>query len=160
MEASTSCSRARQLCAHAFKTVALAIYDYLGIVMSADVEKHPWAISTSGKRRRYDKDFKVFAQTGLVAESRARNMGQLARGTGHMPVSTGVGWRSKRLAEMLAQGWDAFKDCRELGIVFDGSRMGNPADGVYVFGVDHPAASFAVWGPPMASKMGWESNKQ
>ena len=50
---------------------------------------------------------------------------------------------------MLAQGWEAFSDCREWGIVFDGSRMGHPAEDVYVCGLDHPAASLSPWGPPM-----------
>jgi len=96
--------------------------------LNGDMTRVTHVSITDKKRGRYDEDFKTAVTLSLKEEKRVHNGGQALRVLGGATVANAQWWRDSALLEHQAAGLLSMAMHRNVHIIEDGGRIGNPSE--------------------------------
>lgn len=110
------------------------------------------SVNARGNKRRVDEDYKATMRAKVMA-GKAGNPMIMARALGDVSATAASQWYEHFLCEYAPQGHITFTMAEECGLVFDGARLGHPAEERIVWQLERLDTGEAMWLPPSAPNL-------
>lgn len=110
-------------------------------------------MDTNNRRRRYDEDFKAAVTTRVVMEGKAGSVREYAKAQsagGALKAKTAGKWDHDHLQWHHACMWQLATGFEEVSITVDGSRIGQPAKGTFMYAMYNVEHEVGGWLMPQA----------
>lgn len=102
----------------------------------------------SGKKRRYDEDYKEAVSRDVLVKKRAISLTSHAATTDKLATKTAASWDHDSLAWYQSAAWQSFGKANDVSITMDASRLGNPGLDCMMYAMASVDLGRSCWLPP------------
>lgn len=110
--------------------------------------------SGSGRKRRYDEDYKLAVSVTAIQDKKAMSIAGFAQADAHLNPKTAKFWDHSSLGWYQAAAFANMSKVSEVSVTLDASRFGMPAGEYIMFAMSSVAVGRALWLPPQVDKRG------